>query len=184
MSRTRLILLGLLAVVAVGGDRVGVGGGTAGECSGKVTSDAGLLRRGSRRRRVLGKSRRHERGEAILKATVASVTTEIKCETGKSKGTIEDGAAGTVGKSKATITFEGCKLVKPTNCKLTAADEKEIKTTELKGELELNAGRIEDKLEPKQAPLPGSASKAKNQSCVIAEVGKPKKFQCDRLAAV
>ncbi len=38
-------------------------------------------------------------GASILKGTVASVTSEVKCEKGKLTGTIEDGAAGTVGKS-------------------------------------------------------------------------------------
>ena len=72
-------------------------------------------------------------GKPYSKATIGGVTSEIKCEKGKTKGTIEDGAAGTVGKSTTTTTFEKCQLLKPTNCKLTAAEEREIKTTALSG---------------------------------------------------
>ncbi len=105
-------------------------------------------------------------GSAILKATIAGVTAEIKCASGKSTGTIEGGAAGTVGKSKTKITFEACKLLAPAHCKLTSAEERKIKTTELTGELQLNGGKILDKLEPKTgAAFAGSASKAKVIMC-------------------
>ena len=87
-------------------------------------------------------------GASILKGTIGSVTSEVKCEKGKLTGTIEGGAAGTVGKSTGKMTFEECKLVTPANCKLTT---KKIETTELKDELELTGSgkRIEDKFEPK-----------------------------------
>ena len=110
MSRTRLILLGLLAVVAVGAVIASTSGAEppAGACT-TVTSAPAYC--------VAGvppaspeKFEGTNVGEATLKATVSMVKTEIKCETGKSKGTIEDGAAGTVGKSAVTDTFEGCKL--------------------------------------------------------------------------
>jgi len=81
------------------------------------------------------------------------VKTEIKCATGKSKGTIEDGAAGTVGKSAVTDTFETCKMIKPSNCKLSAGDEEAIETAPLKGELAMTGSRIEDKLESKNKRL-------------------------------
>ena len=158
MSRIRLILLGLLAVAVVAVVA------SASASANRRPPAVGKSRRrrttaspGSswktRRANDLGKSRRHERRQSILKGTIASVTSEIKCGKGKSTGTIEDGAAGTVGKSKATITFEECRLVKPGHCKLTSAEEKEIETTDLKGELELISGRIEDKLEPKTGCL-------------------------------
>jgi len=112
-------------------------------------------------------------GESLLKATIGSVTSEVKCEKGKSKGTIEGGAAGTIGKSTGTTTFEKCKLLKPANCKLTEEDEKEIKTTLLKGELVMTAGRVEDKLESKTGAFAQIGIEGSNQSCVIAEVEKP-----------
>jgi len=115
-------------------------------------------------------------GESVLKATIASTTAEIKCEKGKNKGTIEGGAAGTIGKSTATMTFEKCKLLKPANCKLTSAGEKEIKTTALKGELAMTGGRVEDKLEPREGAFAGISIEGKESSCVIAEVGKPQTF--------
>jgi hypothetical protein len=115
-------------------------------------------------------------GEATLKATVSMVKTEIKCATGKSKGTIEDGAAGTVGKSVVTDTFETCKMVKPANCKLSAGDEEAIKTSELKGELGLTSGRVEDKLESKSGIFAGISIEGEESSCVIAHIGEEKTF--------
>jgi len=115
-------------------------------------------------------------GASVLKATIASVTSEIKCEKGKSKGTIEGGVAGTVGKSTGTTTFEECKLIKPANCKLTAAGEKEIKTTELVGKLTMTGGRIEDKLEPREGAFAPISIEGKESSCVIAEVEKPETY--------
>ena len=176
MSRTRLILLGLLAVVAVGAVIASTSGAEppAGACT-TVTSAPAYC--------VAGvppaspeKFEGTNVGEATLKATVSMVKTEIKCETGKSKGTIEDGAAGTVGKSAVTDTFEECKMIKPTNCKLTSAAEKAIKTTELKGELALTAGRVEDELESKTGVFAGIGIEGKESSCVIAEVEKPQSF--------
>jgi hypothetical protein len=176
MSRTRLILLGLLAVVAVGAVIASTSGAEppAGACT-AVTSAPAYC--------VAGvppaspeKFEGTNVGEATLKATVSMVKTEIKCETGKSKGTIEDGAAGTVGKSIVTDTFEGCKLIKPANCKLSVADEEEIKTSELKGELGLTSGRVEDKLESKTSAFAGIGIEGKESSCMIAEVGIPKNF--------
>jgi hypothetical protein len=113
---------------------------------------------------------------SILKATIASTTAEIKCENGKSTGTIEDGAAGTAGKSTTTTKYEGCKLLKPANCKLTAANETAIKTTELNGALALTAGRIEDKFEPRVGAFATISIEGKESSCVIAEIAKPKSF--------
>ena len=167
MSRTRLILLGLLAVVAIGVVASASASEPPVKCGGKVTTTPNYCVAGFQLENSKGEAVSEKvvgtNGESILKGTVASVTSEVKCGKGKSTGTIEDGAGGTVGKSKATITFEECKLIKPANCKLTAAQEEEIETTPLKGELELSSGRIEDKIESKTvASLPGSASKAKN----------------------
>ena len=176
MSRTRLILLGLLAVVAVGAMIASTSGAEppVGACT-TVTSAPAYC--------VAGvppaspeKFEGTNIGEATLKATVSMVKTEIKCETGKSKGTIEDGAAGTVGKSAVTDTFEGCKMIKPASCKLTAADEKEIETAPLKGELVMTGSRIEDKLESKTSTFAPISIEGKESSCVIAEVEKPQSF--------
>jgi len=176
MSRTRLILLGLLAVVAVGAVVASTSGAEpqVGTC-GAVTSAPAYC--------VAGvppaspeKFEGTNSGESILKATVSMVKTEIKCEAGKSKGTIEDGAAGTVGKSAVIDTFEGCKLIKPANCKLSAGDEEEVKTSELKGELGLTAGRVEDKLESKTGIFAGISIEGKESSCMISHVGEVKTF--------
>jgi hypothetical protein len=176
MSRTRLILLGLLAVVAVGAVVATTSGAEppVGACT-AVTSAPAYCVAGAPPASP-EKFEGTNVGEATLKATVSMVKTEIKCATGKSKGTIEDGAAGTVGKSTVTDTFETCKMIKPTNCKLTAADAKEIKTTTLKGELVMTGGRIEDKLEPREGAFAAIGIEGKESSCVIAEVGKPKSF--------
>jgi len=115
-------------------------------------------------------------GEATLKATVSMVKTEIKCAAGKSKGTIEDGAAGTVGKSAVTDTFETCKMIKPSNCKLSAGDEEAIETAPLKGELAMTGSRIEDKLESKTSAFAGISIEGKESSCVISHVGEEKTF--------
>jgi hypothetical protein len=177
MSRTRLILLGLLAVVAVGVVASTSGAEPpAGSCVTVTTAPAYCVAGVPLASGATEKFEGTNVGEATLKATVSSVKTEIKCEAGKSKGTIEDGAAGTVGKSAVTDTFEECKLLKPTNCKLTSAAEKAIKTTELKGELALTAGRVEDELESKTGVFAGIAIEGKESSCVIAEVGLPKNF--------
>ncbi len=178
MSRTRLILLGLLAVVAVGAVIASTSGAEppAASCTAVTTAPAYCVAGVPLASGTTEKFEGTNVGEATLKATVSMVKTEIKCETGKSKGTIEDGAAGTVGKSAVTDTFEGCKLIKPTDCKLSVADEEEIKTSELKGELALNAGRAEDKLESKTGVFAPIGIEGKESSCVIAEVGIPKSF--------
>jgi hypothetical protein len=178
MSRTRLILLGLLAVVAmsfVATASTSTPASASGSCS-KVSTTPGYCVEGapleSASEEAAGTS-----GSAILKATIASVTSEIKCESGKSTGTIEGGAAGTVGKSKTKITFETCKLLAPAHCKLTSAEETKIKTTELTGELELTGGKIVDKLEPKgSASFAGISIEGETTSCVIAEPGKPETY--------
>jgi hypothetical protein len=181
MSRTRLILLGVLAVLAVGVVASASATEPPVKCGGKVGKVPDYCVVGFELENAKGEpvSEKFEgtNGPSILKATIASTTAEIKCEKGKSTGSIEDGAAGTVGKSTTTTAFEGCKLLKPANCKLTAAGEKEIETTELDGALALTAGRVEDKLEPKEgAAFAGISIEGKESSCVIAEVGKPKSF--------
>jgi hypothetical protein len=180
MSRTRLTLLGLLAVVAI----AVVASASASEppvkCGGKVTTTPNYCVAGFQLENAKGEAVSEKvvgtNGESILRGTVASVTSEVKCGKGKSTGTIEDGAGGTVGKSKATITFEECKLIKPANCKLTTTQEEEIETTLLKGELALTSGRIDDRLESKTGAFAGISIEGKEPSCVIAEVGKPKTF--------
>ncbi len=175
MSRTRLILLGLLALVVVGVVASTSGAEPPGAACSKVATvpgyciaEAPLV---SASEEFTGTS-----GGSILKATIAGSTSEIKCESGKSTGTIEGGAAGTVGKSKTKITFETCKLLAPAHCKLTAAEETKIKTTELVGELELVGGKILDKLEPKVGAFASISIEGESSLCSIGEVGKPETF--------
>jgi hypothetical protein len=175
MSRVRLIFLGVLALVAVGVVASTSGAEPPGAACSNVTTapgycvaEAPLV---SASETVTGTS-----GGSILKATIAGVTSEIKCETGKSTGTIEGGVAGTAGKSKTKITFETCKLLAPAHCKLTAAQETKIKTTELVGELQLVGGKILDKLEPKVGAFASISIEGESSLCGIGEVGKPETY--------
>jgi hypothetical protein len=176
MSRTRLILLGLVALVVVGVIASTSGAEPpAATCSAVTTAPGYCVGEVP----LVSASEKFEgtnSGESIFKATISSVKSEIKCSAGKSKGFIEGGAAGTVGKSTLTNTFETCKMIKPANCKLSAADEKEIETAELKGALTLTAGRIEDKLESKTAVFAPIAIEGKESTCVISHVGEVKTF--------
>jgi hypothetical protein len=180
MSRTRWILLGLLAVLVVGVVASASATEPPKKCGGKVTTTAAYC--------VEGLQLENSKGEpvstpisgtggvAILKATVASVKTEIECKKGKSTGSIEGGLGGAVGKSLTGTTLEECKLLTPTNCKLSTASEK-IKAISLPGVLALTSGRVEDRAEPKEgAPFASIAIEGKEETCVIAEVGKPKTF--------
>jgi len=181
MSRTRLILAGLLAMLVVGVVASASATEPPAKCGGTVASVPDYCIEGfeleNSKGEPISENVEGTNGEAVLKTTIANVTSEIKCEKGKSTGTIEDGAGGTVGKSATTITFEKCKLLKPAHCKLTAAGEKAIKTTELVGELALTAGRVEDKLQPQEgAAFAGISIEGKESSCVIAEVERPKTF--------
>jgi hypothetical protein len=177
MSRTKLILAGLLAAVAVSvvaTASTSTPASASGSCSKVSTAPAYCVEGAplvSASEEATGTS-----GSAILKATIAGVTAEIKCASGKSTGSIEGGAAGTVGKSKNKITFETCKLLAPANCKLTSAEETKIKTTELVGELELTGGKILDKLEPKVGAFASIGIEGETTSCVIAEPGKPETY--------
>jgi len=183
MSRSRLISLSLLVAFVVGAVATASASEPPKKCGGKVTTTpnycvAGLQLENSKGEAISEKVE-GTNGEATLKASIGGVASEIKCGKGKSKGTIEDGAGGTVGKSTSRITFEGCKLITPTNCKLDPEDEEGIETSGLKGELALTGAgkRIEDKLEPKEgAAFASIGIEGKTSSCVIAEVGKPKTF--------
>jgi len=178
MSKTRLIIAALLAVVAVGVVASASAEPPPPTSCLKVTTTPAYCIEGVALVSASAEVEGTNNGASILKGTIASVTSEVKCEKGKLTGTVEGGAAGTVGKSTAFMTFEECKLIKPTNCKLTAANAKEIETTELKDELVLfGVGkRIEDKFEPKVGPFATVSIEGKESSCVIAEVGKPKSF--------
>ncbi len=86
---------------------------------------------------------------------------------------IEGGAAGAVGKSTMTETFEKCNLAVPSNCEMAGVDDNEIKTESLVGELTLPSGRVEDKLKPKSGTVvAGIGLEGKESSCVIANVGE------------
>src|ERR1700677_2580457 len=132
MSRTKLILLGLLTAVAVSviaTASTSTPASASGSCS-KVSTTPGYCVEGAPLESA-SENAEGTSGSAILKATIANTTSEIKCASGKTTGFIEDGAAGAVGKTKTKITFESCKLLAPAHCKLTATEESKIKTTEL-----------------------------------------------------
>lgn len=178
-TRTRLILLGLLVVAVAVGVVVSSSGAEPPpptSCA-TVTTTPAYCVAGVPLVSASEKTESTSSGGATLKATIASVSSEIKCKKGKSKGTIEGGAAGTVGKSTGTMVFEGCEMITPTNCKLSAADEGEIETAPLKGELVMTSGRVEDKLESKTPVFATIEIEGKTSSCVIASVGKPKNFE-------
>jgi hypothetical protein len=178
MSRTRLILLGLLAAAVAVGMVVSSSGAEPPPPSGSCTAPGtpSYCVAGTPLISATEKTESTSSGGAVLKATIAGVSSEIKCKKGKSKGTIEGGAAGTVGKSTATLVFEECEMVAPTNCKLNALDEGEIETSLLKGELVMTSGRVEDKLESKTGIFAPIEIEGKTSSCVIASVGRPKTF--------
>jgi len=174
-----LILLGLLAVVAAGAAIASTSGAEPPpptSCMTVTSAPAYCVAGAPLASGATEKFEGTNSGASILKATVSMVKIEIRCEVGKSKGNIEGGAGGTVGKSTVTDTFEGCKMIKPTNCKLTATSEKEIKTAELKGELGLTAGRVEDELESKTSAFAGVGIEGQETSCVISHVGEEKTF--------
>jgi hypothetical protein len=178
MSRTRLILAGLLAVLAVGVVASASGTEPPKKCGGKVTATPTYCVEGLQLENSKGEpaseSVEGTDGTSMLKATVAGVTSEVECKSGKSTGSIKDGASGTVGKSRMVNTLEECKLLKPTNCKLASS---KIKTAELNGELTWAGARIEDKLAPPESGFAIIGIEGKESSCGIAEVEKPKNFE-------
>jgi hypothetical protein len=180
MSRTRLIFLGLLVVVAVGI----VASASATEppkaCGGKAEKTPTYCVEGLQLENSKGEPASEKiegtSGVAMLKATVASTATEIECKKDKVSGSIEGGISGAAGKSQIANTFEQCKLVKPANCQLVESQEIEIKTQSLVGELTMTAGRIEDKLAPKVSAFASIGIEGKEPSCVIAKVAEEKTF--------
>jgi hypothetical protein len=176
MSRTRLILAGLLALLVVGvvaSASTSTPASASGSC--KSVGTPGYCVEGAPLVSSSAEVEGTNSGASILKGTIGMVTSEVKCENGKMTGTIEGGAAGAVGTSTANMTFEECKLVTPTNCKLTS---KTIETVELKDELTGGGTkRIEDKFEPKEGTaFAGVTIEGKESSCVIAHVGEKKQF--------
>ena len=175
MSRTRLIFLGLLVVVVVVGVVVSTSGAEpqVGTCK-SVEKNPSYCIGGVALESAEGAG--GTSGSAILRATIAGTTAEVKCATGKSSGFIEGFAAGAVGKTKTKITFETCKLLAPEHCKLTSAEETKIKTTELIGELELTGGKRLDKLEPKAGAAFATIGIEGGSLCGIGEIEKPEAF--------
>jgi hypothetical protein len=173
MSRTRLILLGLLAVAAVSVVATASTStpASASGCS-KVKTAPGYCVEGAPLENATAEIEGTNNGESTLKTTMGGVASEVKCEKGKVKGTIEGGAAGAVGKLAMTDTFEKCTLSKPANCKISEQDEKEIKTASLAGELVLTSGRLEDKLKSKSSTFAVVVVGAQNNLCVITHVGE------------
>jgi hypothetical protein len=177
MSRIRLILLGLLAVaVAVGVVASNSGAEPPPPTACKTTGTPSYCIEGVALVNASAEIEGTNNGASILKGTVAMATSEVKCENGKMTGTIEGGAAGAVGTSTATMTLEECKLVEPTNCKLTS---KKIETVELKDELSGGGtNRIDDKFEPKEGTTFASVGfEGKESSCAIAHVGEEVRFK-------
>src|ERR1039458_5517289 len=177
MSRTRLILAGLLAVLAVSVVASASGTEPPKKCGGKrnptPTSCVEGLQLENSKGEPASESVEGTDGTSMLKATVAGVTSEVECKGGKTTGSIKDGASGTVGKSRTVNTLEECKMLTPTNCKLASS---KIKTAELIGELKWTGTRIEDKLAP-EIGFAIIGIEGKESSCVIAEVGRPKNFE-------
>jgi hypothetical protein len=175
MSRIRLILAALLAVLAVGvvaSASTSTPASASGSCL-KVGTPAYCVE-GVPLVNSSAEVEGTNNGASILKGTIGSVTSEVKCEKGKLTGTIVGGAVGTVGTSTAKMTFEECALVKPANCELSPGS-KTIETVELKDELELTGSgkRIEDKFQPKTGTTFASIGiEGKESSCVIAHVGE------------
>jgi hypothetical protein len=173
-----LILAGLLAVIVVAVVASASATEPPKKCGGKVTATPTYCVEGLQLENSKGEptsaSVEGTDGTSMLKATVAGVTSEVECKSGKSTGSIKDGASGTVGKSRMVNTLEECKLLKPTNCKLASS---KIKTAELNGELTWIGTRIEDKLAPPESGFAIIGIEGKESSCVIAEVGKPKSFE-------
>jgi hypothetical protein len=179
MSRFRLISLGLLAVLTV--VAVGASGSASAvepltSCGTPVTKTPvycieGVQLASGSSEKVAGTN-----GASVLKTEIGMTEAEVKCGKGKTSGTIEGSA--TVGKATATIKFEECKLLKPAHCKLTAADEEEIETNELKGELVLTGTgkRIEDKLEPKEGAFASISIEGETGACSISGMGVSKTF--------
>ena len=180
MSRTRLTLVALLAVLVVGVVASASATEPPKKCGGKVTATPAYCVEGLQLENAKGEPIADKiEGTAsvsVLKATIAMVTSEVECKKGQSKGTIKGGAAGTAGKSKIIETFEECKLLQPANCKLSPEDEKEIITAELVGTLELASGKIEDRFAP-EGGFADIGIEGKESSCVIAEIGRPKTFE-------
>jgi len=173
-----LILAGLLAVIVVAVVASASATEPPKKCGGKVTATPTYCVEGLQLENAKGEPRAEEvegtDGVSVLKATVAGVTSEVECKKGKSNGTIEDGASGTVGKSTMGNTLEECKMLTPTNCKLVST---KIKTAELNGALMWTGTRIEDKLAPPESGFAIIGIEGKETSCVIAEVGRPKDFE-------
>jgi hypothetical protein len=173
-----LVLLALLAVLAVSLIATALATEPPKKCGAKVTAVPTYCVEGLQLENAKGEPTAEEvqgtDGVSMLKATVAGVASEIECKSGKSTGLIKDGASGTVGKSTMNNTLEECKLLKPTNCKLAST---KIKTAELNGALTWTGTRIEDKLAPPESGFAIIGIEGKEESCVIAEVGRPKSFE-------
>jgi hypothetical protein len=116
MSRFRLILLGLLAVFAVGA--VSVGSASADSCNGgthlvfcKSPGNSSLVGE-----TVLGTG-----GLALLGSIIGGAEARFHCPSFDATGTL-----GELGAGKGLLLFLNCKEEKPAGCKLSAANEKEI----------------------------------------------------------
>jgi|HubBroStandDraft_4_1064222.scaffolds.fasta_scaffold34782_2 hypothetical protein len=136
MSRTRLISLGVLAALVLSGIVLTpalAGGGKCGEpgfthwvfCYGSSNEEMG-----SPVQKISGTD-----GVSILEGKIGGSTAKVECK----KGTFgaEIGLSGT---GKGTDHFSECKLLKPTACRLTTAEEENIQgsfTAVLIGKLEV-----------------------------------------------
>jgi hypothetical protein len=173
-----LVLLALLAVLAVSLIATALATEPPKKCGAKVTAVPTYCVEGLQLENAKGEptseSVEGTDGVSMLKATVAGVSSEVECKGGKSTGSIKGGISGGVGRSKMVNTLEECKLLKPANCKLAST---KIKTAELTGELLWTGTRIEDKLAQPESGFAVIGIEGKEESCVIAEVGKPKNFE-------
>jgi hypothetical protein len=181
MSRTRLTLLALLAVLVVGVVASASATEPPKKCGAKVEKVPNYCVEGFQLENSKGEPALAEvegaDGISVLKATIATVVSEVECKKGQVGGFIEGGIGGKTGRSRVSSTFEECKLLKPANCKLAASSEREIDTAELQGQLTLTAGRVEDRFEGPGGGFADVGIEGKESTCGIAEVGKPKTFE-------
>jgi hypothetical protein len=114
MSRIRLLLLGLLAVLAVG--VVASASASADSCSGGTSL---VFCSGSEA--LVGKEVLGTSGAAVLAGTTGGAEIKISCTSDDFKATL-----GALGASKGLILFLKCVQEKPAGCDLSAAQAKEI----------------------------------------------------------
>lgn len=158
MSRVRLIILSLFAILAT--SAVASASASAAECPDTIKGgDYAVCHNGVEYEgKIEGTST-----VSKLKATVLGLKITIECP--KDKFTGEVGDSGT--SKNAVITFEMCKLVGATNCKVAET----LTTKKLKDQLSTPPARIEDTFESETANF--IEILISGSGCAITNEGKP-----------